>query len=223
VINYLYAVAEGITDVGNEGGVSGEPLEVRIVGNLLVVVGQVVEVPTVSAETLQSQDRVIRHLHAHAKSLLPARFGAAFASDHDLQSALQTQAAGLGERLARVRGCEQMTLRILRAAHVAEASATPPTPAPAVPVSATSSGTAYLLTRARPPEIAPLLDALTPIVRGTRVERGRVPDLVATVYHLVDRGKSDAYRMAAQEAATALATLRVRMNGPSPCYAFARE
>jgi hypothetical protein len=85
-------------------------------------------------------------------------------------------------------------------------------------------GARYLAERAArttPPEIAPLLRALKPIQRATRVEAGRHSGVVATVYHLIDRGTDGTYRDAVASAAADLPTLIVRVTGPSPCYAFA--
>jgi hypothetical protein len=78
----------------------------------------------------------------------------------------------------------------------------------------------YLRERARPAAIAPLLDALAPVVRATRIERGRTETLVATVYHLIDRGSSEAYLRLVEGAAPDLDPLRVHGRGPRPCYAF---
>jgi hypothetical protein len=72
-----------------------------------------------------------------------------------------------------------------------------------------------------PPAIAPLLDALKPFQRVTRVERGRHAGVVATVYQLIDKGTADAYRRAAADAAATLPAVTVRISGPAPAYAFA--
>jgi hypothetical protein len=72
-----------------------------------------------------------------------------------------------------------------------------------------------------PAEIAPLLDALRPFERGTRVERGKSAGVVATVYHLIDRGSSEAYRDAVTRSAASAPALTIHVSGPSPCYAFA--
>jgi hypothetical protein len=133
------------------------------------------------------------------------RFGAAYASHDDASKALTTHADGLRERLRHVRSREQMVLRITGA------SAARPTVA---------SGTDYLRTRARPPEIAPLLDALQPFVQDTIVERGQARHVIATVYHLIARSTSASYRNAVWASAAQLPQLSVRVAGPMACYAF---
>jgi hypothetical protein len=72
-----------------------------------------------------------------------------------------------------------------------------------------------------PGAIAPLLDALKPLPRTTRVEASKTTGVIATVYQLIDRGSSAEYLTRAHDAARALPHLSVRISGPGPCYAFA--
>src|SRR6266849_1030829 len=84
--------------------------------------------------------------------------------------------AELLEALELVRGREQMTLRVFGEAPPADRR----------------SGTAYLesLRRSRSlPELDPLRAALEPLVRAERTEVHRGP-LLASVYHLIDRGRA---------------------------------
>lgn len=215
---YLYAIAEAIERVDEVSGVTGEPLRILTLGGLDVVAAQVATPPSLSAQTLAAQDQVVRHLHAHAEALLPMRFGAAFASEAQMTRALELRAPALRDQLAVVRGKEQMTLRLLGAqgAHGAQGAAG------ATAVTA-MTGVEYLRGRAAkgtPREIVPLLDAMESHVRARRVEPGRAPGLVATVYHLVDRGTSAEYAAALHAAARAMPELVIRASGPAPCYAF---
>ena len=87
-------------------------------------------------------------------------------------------------------------------------------------------GTSYLRSRAMkdtPTEIAPLLDVTRTIARATRVERGEHRAVVATVYQLIDRDRSPEYVGRVRGAGAAMAALTLRVSGPSPAYAFARE
>jgi hypothetical protein len=72
-----------------------------------------------------------------------------------------------------------------------------------------------------PREVAPLMTAVGDLQRATRIDRGRHPGVVATVYQLVDRGSSDQYRQRVEMAAATSADLTVRVSGPAPAYAFA--
>jgi hypothetical protein len=111
-----------------------------------------------------------------------------------------------------VRGREQMTLRVFGAAGQGAAAVG-------------ETGTAYLeraRERAAVPELDPIRRAVAPFVRAELVERGATPPLVATAYHLIDRGRARAYAAAVRRASSA-AGLRVRATGPFPPYAFAPE
>jgi hypothetical protein len=68
--------------------------------------------------------------------------------------------------------------------------------------------------------LAPLLDALAPQARATRIERGKHEGLW-TVYQLIDRGSSDRYRRTVESAFGDDRRFTVRISGPAPCYAFA--
>jgi hypothetical protein len=74
--------------------------------------------------------------------------------------------------------------------------------------------------RARPAAIEPLLAALEPLARDTRVEPGKAPGIIAAVYQLIDRGTSAEYRRAVKATADRLPELSIRITGPAPCYAF---
>lgn len=89
---------------------------------------------------------------------------------------------------------------------------------------AAKAGTRYLQARAAmasPPELAPLLDALKPLQRATRVQASRHPGVIATVYQLVERGSGEQYRTAAEAAASQLHGITIRVSGPAPASAFA--
>lgn len=214
LILYLYAIVDGLESVGGRRGAAAEPLRLLTCEALTAVVGTLAAMPALDQAALEAQDRVVRTLHADAEALLPMRFGAAFPDEAAIARALKTKAPALGEALALVRTREQMTLRILGA----------PGP-PSRPEAATArSGTQYLQQRAAaatPSDIVPLLAALGTLQHGTRVEPGRTPGVIATVYQLIDRGRSAEYRDIAAAAAGELRGLSVRISGPSPCYAFA--
>ncbi len=97
---------------------------------------------------------------------------------------------------------------------------------PAVPTQAfpRSSGTRYLEERRRArriPELDPLRAALQGISHAEHIERHSEPGLLASVYHLIDRGASAGYRRIVE--ATALPGLRASISGPWPAWSFAPE
>ena len=216
---YLYALADGLTDVSGLAGVENEPLILLPVGATTAVGGWITQAPAVERDTLIRQDRVVRDLHARAAALLPLRFGTSKADAAAVALAVDALGPNLRARFDLVRGRDQMTLRVLGAAGAASATGT----AGALRAEA-DAGARYLAARAAkasPYELEPLLDALRTYQRATKIEAGRHAGLIGTVYQLIDRGASEAYRRTAEEAATKLPDLTVRITGPAPAYAFA--
>jgi hypothetical protein len=73
----------------------------------------------------------------------------------------------------------------------------------------------------RRPVVARVLDGLQDLVRAERIERVDGPPLLATVYHLVDRGGAAAYLARLEALRTLVPDLRLTASGPWPPYAFA--
>lgn len=222
---YLYALAAGLADAAGLRGVAQEPLVVIEAGDAVAVGGWIDELPAVSRDVLASQDRVVRALHDRALALLPMRFATWKSDEPAVVRAVNALGPDLAARLDLVRGRDQMTLRI-----VGRLGGEGPEPAPPVRdaepnlAEPPGAGARYLSARAArvvPPALAALLDPLRPLTRATRTERGRGADVVATVYHLIDRQSDDAYRRAVHLAAGNTPSLTVRITGPSPAYAFA--
>lgn len=218
---YLYAIADGLDRVHEVAGADGEPLTIHTLEGMQVVAGERAAEPAIDAPALRTQDSVVRMLHARSAALLPMRFGASFGAMADLERAMTLRAPALRERLAVVRGREQMTLRVLGAVGVP--GATGATGTAGATGARRAQGAAYLRERAArtmPREVLPLLDALKRWQRATRVEAGRSAGVVATVYQLIDRGSSAEYEAGVKAAARALPGLSIRVTGPAPCYAF---
>ena len=212
---YLYAIVDGLDDVQLLRGIEGESLVVFEFDHVHVIAGEIHTVPAITRELLTSQDQIVRALHERAAALLPMRFGAAFRSREEAERAVALHVVGLRERLDRVRQREQMTMRVAAASAVARQDEH----ASFGETLLEGSGAAYLRQRARPREIAPLLDAVAPVVRATTVERGKAAS-VMSVYQLIDRGTSGEYHRRVDVAAREQTALTVHVSGPSPCYAF---
>jgi hypothetical protein len=204
-------------------GASGEPITIVRCGTLHVALGEVSAVPPVTAPALRAHDAVVRRLAGDSAAILPTRFGTVVADAAELRSRLTSLAPALREALTTVRGREQMTLRVFAARDRRPAAGDRRPAAGDRPATEAESGTAYLArarSRTNVPELAPLRDAVAQFVRAERIERGTTAPLVATAYHLIDRGKSRAYLTAVRRAAV---ELKVRASGPFPPYAFAPE
>jgi hypothetical protein len=223
---YIYAVAE-IGDGAELGdGLAGEALEVLSAGPVSAVIGRVAQPPEAAASTLRAHDDVVRRLAARCRAVLPARFGSLAADDEALRAALADHAGEYTASLERVRGREQMTVRVFVAEGAAEAASAAEAADIAHPAAA-GPGARYLAARAQEggaagiPGLPALLDRLAPLVAAQIVERHAAAPLVASVYHLVERDSSARYRDALREAAAAAPGLRVVASGPWPPYAFA--
>jgi gas vesicle protein GvpL/GvpF len=226
---YLYAVLAEAPEARLEG-LAGEPMRFLPCQGLLAAVGEVAAAPAVEASALRGHDAAVRRLAAATPALLPARFGSVAADEAALCDALRPRAAALAAALESVRGCDQMTLRFstLGTASAPEAAAGTER-SPAGGGESDGPGIRYLRGRRaaagdprQRPEVARVLDALAPLVRGERRESHERPPLVASVYHLVRRDEVEEYR-SLLAAATAGSAVRVTSSGPWPPYAFAAD
>lgn len=214
---YVYAIADGRIGLtlDNLRGVAGEPL--RFVasgdGSACAIAGDFTRddtcegdavdfkagPPALTAEALRAQDALVRELAARADALLPARFGARFADEQAVRQTLDDLAPRLDRALTRVRGREQMTIRLFddRSTSIDAASASvergSPSPsveeASAAPASADAAneeegdalpgpGTRYMRRRAAeerrlPAAIEALRAALADAVDDERIERSQ--------------------------------------------------
>lgn len=190
-------------------GARGESLRELRLGAISLLAGEAP--PALSVEALRAHEAAVRRIADACEACLPARFGAAAEDDESLLSALRLREAELAEALQLVSGREQMTLRI-------HGPAVPTRPFPR------SSGTRYLEERRqalRIPELDPLRAALKGTSHAERIERHSEPGLLASVYHLIDRGASAAYRRIVE--ATELPGLHASISGPWPAWSFAPE
>lgn len=213
---YVYALADA--DLATTGlcGISGEPLEVVTLQDAVGIVGRMTEAKTPTREALQSQDALVRALHERTSALLPVRFGTTVADAAALHDHPTLQHARLTQALDRVRAREQMTVRIVTNRPVPTVSHREST--------STGRGRQYLEGRASehrlPTEAVEVVSAVRALVREERTERGRVQGMLATVYHLIDRGRGADYRAAMEARASLLTALSIGVAGPSPAYAF---
>lgn len=222
---YLYALTAEPRMVLGEGA-AGEPLRWVGEGELGAIVGEIGEKPAVSREALAAHDSVIQRLAAAIPALLPARFGQTVSGEPDLLAWISSRRKDLMEALALVDGCVQMTLRVFAGPGAPEEMPTPESPEASL-----GPGARYMqarreaAARARAlPEIAPLREALRPLLRAERVERAASATsgrLRATAYDLVKRGEAEIYARTVAEAAPHLGVWKVTATGPWPPYAFA--
>ena len=224
---YLYALAEGGAEGSLGEGIAGEPLRRLEKGSVAAILGEM-ESPSVTPEALAAHDAVVRRLAESLPALLPARFGQTIPDEPALSAWLAARERDVLEALALVEGCVQMTLRVFAGPEAPEAPLPDPAPVP----EGWGPGARFLHARKEAaaqaralPEIAPLREALRPLLRAERVERTGSSDgvgrLRATAYDLVPRGDADAYARTVAETAPRLAGWKITATGPWPPYAFA--
>ena len=211
---YLYALLGGPPVGGPCVGVCDEPLRVVDLGGPLALVGDVAAALPPDTATLTAQDALLRRLAPGVDAILPARFGMWLADDAALVQALAPRRSELTEALARVAGCEQMTLRVWgeQAAPISEEAD-----------AGSGPGARYLAARRRArrvPEVDILRERFGALVRGERTERHDRPPLLATVQHLIARGESARYLAEVEASGPRLSPWRVTVTGPWLPYAF---
>ncbi|HXU89808.1 MAG TPA: GvpL/GvpF family gas vesicle protein [Methylomirabilota bacterium] len=219
---YVYALLAEPPRGDTGAGLDAEPLRFIRVDGVLAAVGDMAAAPPVTPTTLRAHDQVVRRLAGLVDAILPVRFGTLLDGEQALADAVAGRAAALRDALALVAGREQITLRVFGDAAPVEDAA---------PVARElGPGARYLEGRRRQtrrdadvPELAPVRGRLAALVRAERAQRHDVPPLLATVYHLIDRGGAAAYLDAVTAFAAALAPTRAVASGPWPPYAFAPD
>jgi hypothetical protein len=223
---YLYALV-GDPSGGDVGrGLRRERLQVLPGRGFHVVVGRMDTAPEAGTATLRRHDATIRRIAATVDAILPIRFGAVVPDEDTVARLLMPRAIELAGRLVHVRGREQMTLRLFDS----RGPARRPAPVVEAPAGARiGPGTRYLAERKRlhhaagVPELDPIRPLLDGLVADERVQRHATPPLLASVYHLVPRGRRAQYRTRVARAATRLAPLHLTVSGPWPPYAFGAD
>jgi hypothetical protein len=220
---YVYAIVGGAPPAPLGAGLAGEPLTLVVEGDLVAVVGEVGETPRATSDTVRAHDAVVRRMAALAEAILPARFGTV----HDAPALAEWLAAavGLDEALRLVAGREQMTLHVFQDAPTAgEAEAADE----GAEEAGLGPGARYLAGRQRHwrhreqlPELEPLRPRLDALVTAERVELRATPPLRASVYHLIERGRSAEYRETVEANLDLVVGVRLRVSGPWAPYAFA--
>lgn len=217
---YVYAIIDTRVEVDDLIGVTEEPLSLIPGVECWLAVGWVAPpVPPPTAASLRTQDALVRTLASRAEALLPLRFGTSFENETALHLRLtHFTAARIRNALSRVRGREQMTLRVFQT----------PQPPPPAAMPGAGPGTSYLTQRAAAlatelsPLLQPLREALADVVREELLDAAHRPPLIGTAFHLIARGDADRYR-AILSTCPPPPDVTLHVTGPSPAYAFARE
>jgi hypothetical protein len=223
--HYLYAIVGRAPTAPLGLGLSDEPLSLVAAGDVVAVVGEIDELPAATSDAVRGHDAVVRRLAEVSDAILPARFGT-LQEARALADWLAAAAVGLGEALRLVSGREQMTLHVFDgdarvAGNLAETGES-------AGETGLGPGARYLAERRRHwrhkerlPELEPLRPRLDALVAAERVELRATPPLRASIYHLIERGRSTEYRDAVETNLDLVAGVRLRVSGPWAPYAFA--
>jgi hypothetical protein len=232
---YLYALVGRAPAAPLGVGLGGEPLSLVASPHVVAVVGEMREAPAATPDAVRGHDAVVRRLAEVSEAILPARFGSLHAAPV-LAGWLEGATATVGEALRLVAGREQMTLHVYHMGSPGMASHTPHAECPREPGAlrdveegpGVGPGTRYLTERRRHrrereslSELEPLRPRLDALVTAERVELRATPPLRASVYHLIERGRSAEYREAVETGLDLVVGVRVRVSGPWAPYAFA--
>jgi hypothetical protein len=183
---------------------------------LFAAVEQMLERPSLSEAALRRQHEIVVALHVVADALLPARFGALVGRE-ELNTVVRLRRSVLARALDRVRGREQMTIRIFGR------------PESSSRKTAASSGAAYL--RQRAASVSPRLTGpakriaagVAPLCTAQSVDAGR-GEVQVTVHHLIRRGDAANYkRLVRSQAAALTPSPELAVSGPWPPFAFAPD
>lgn len=237
---YAYCLSDEVTGemIGGVAGVGGEPRLVHY-GEIAAVVspfeGESLEV---TRENVFAHERVVGHVLAHTTPL-PFRFGTVV-SAAQLESYVGSQRERLRAQLARVRGCVEMSVKVIwnpgavRIEAMGESSAATGD-APSDESGLTSGrGTAFLMAKrreilgdetlkARAEAVAAWLAGhLGETVREMNAQVRPQETLVVAAAHLVERARLEEYRERLRAARAERAALHFLTSGPWPPYSFSQ-
>jgi Gas vesicle synthesis protein GvpL/GvpF len=214
---YVYAIVRWRDRAPRVRGIGGRALVRVDAGRVAALVEPMDRPPAASIEALEAQHALIRRLARRHAAILPARFGSFARDARELTRSLRSRGAALDRALRRVRGTDQMILRLFVSR----------------PAEAPRTGAAYLRRRAGLdiPALRAVRAALEPlrIIRAERVETPITQDLgsttaaAVTVYHLIPRNRSRQYCDAVFKAISVEPAVGAVVTGPWPPYAFAPE
>jgi len=205
---YVYALVDE-RPAGRPGRGIGGTVSSRAVPGGFAVVERRADVPPAEFGVLKKHDSLVSRIASKVPAILPVRFGTLLEME-EIEEALQDREEEIADAFTAVRGRVQFTWRSGR-----REGRTP------APTSRITSGTAYLrqaAAAAAPPAVfRSIREKLRPLIVSERYQ-APASALPGALYHLVDRGAVERYRLigAGLTAGNPLA----RMTGPFPPFAF---
>lgn len=176
--------------------------------------------PPLQESSIRAHEQTVRLLAASVDAILPARFGSVIGDENALAQLLENREVELQRALELVQGREQMTLRVYRESAPAQTMA-------AEEHSMLGPGARYLAGKIQEreagiAEFEAVRPELAPFIKVERIQHHSTPPLLASIYHLIERGRSADYVAALNRAVSGPQPARITASGPWPPYAFAR-
>ena len=225
---YVYCLTAGIDALPHPlRGIAGGEVRVLNTGDLSVVVSDFAsEKAPVNRENVVAHAAVVGNVLNHTTPL-PFRFGAVV-NQEQLQSFVTARHDKLKARLDFVRGCVEMSVKIISRANDGHEQPE----AQRIEVQ-DKPGTTFLLEKRREilgsearaaeaQQLASWLDTqIGDIVRDTRIDTNLTDKLLLATSHLVEKDVVEKYRTRLKAARLARPELNFLVSGPWPPYSFA--
>jgi hypothetical protein len=225
---YVYCLLEGIDEMnGPVRGISGAPVRLQALENLGVLVSDFdADAVPVTRENAMTHAAVVRSV-LDRTTPLPFRFGT-LVTEQQLRSYISARKPALETNLALVRGCVEMSVKIIwpvskEASKEREESTEP----------AQGAGATFLaakrreilgseLSAAQANEISTWLhESVSGLTRDEKVTIQSFERLFLAAAHLVERANLQRYREKMAAAREARPDLHFLLSGPWPPYSFA--
>ena len=223
---YAYCVTEGIETLEEPTlGVSSAPVRILKTENLSVLVSDLDSdsVP-VTRDNALAHAAVVRSILDHTTPL-PFRFGT-IVTEQQLRNYISARGPSLETKLARLRGCIEMSVKIICESMQTEPSMTSSDPGSGPGASFLAAKRREILgdesKAAQATEISTWLhEQVQDLLRDEQVTLRPTEKLVLSAAHLVERTKIPQYREKLAEARHKRPELHFLLSGPWPPYSFA--
>jgi hypothetical protein len=226
---YAYCLVEGLDTLDNSSpGISDSKVSLVKIDEFGVLVSNAeIDAVPVTRENALAHAAVVRSV-LDQTTPLPFRFGTLI-TEQQLGSYITTRKSLLKTKLAHVRGCIEMNVKIIQQLSDAHEGS----PSQSEPVVPDGPGTAFLLEKRREivgderraeqaAELSSFVgEMLHGLVRDEQVVLRPAEKLVLAAAHLVERSNVTAYREKIAEAIKRRPELHFLVSGPWPPYSFA--
>jgi Gas vesicle synthesis protein GvpL/GvpF len=226
---YVYCLAEGVDDLESPvAGISGSPVRLLKIEDWRIMISDNdMEAVPVTRENALAHAAVVRSL-LDRTTPLPFRFGT-LVTEEQLRSYVATRKAALDARLAMVRGCIEMSVKIIWESP----DDNQPEPRESDREPSPGAGAAFLAKKrrailgderrsAQAEEIAEWLHKnVSGLIRDEQVTVRPSEKLVLAAAHLIERANIKQYREIMAEARKQRPELHFLLSGPWPPYSFA--